>query len=359
MIEAIADELLRHPGGVGLAGAAVVAEVSWLTGEPKWAATTYECLRQRPSRHVTVGAGAFSIGASDRYLGQVTTLLRRFDEADAHFEAAHGLHEGSERRDGWPTGESTTHACSLRGAAQAMRRVHADLVTGACQTYRALGMAAHDQRAAALIETPEQFGTDAPAEIGVFVLEGEYWAMDYGGIEAQVRDSKGLRYLSRLLRAPGEEFHALDLVVGEGGGAGMSSGAARQAGLEATASGDAGAMLDPTAKAAYKRRLTELQDEVEEAAGHHDIGRVERAQSEIDFLIAELRAAVGLGGRDRKAASGAERARQSVTRAIKGAVERIWAAHPSLGEHLRTTVRTGIYSSYAPDPRVPIRWTSR
>ena len=79
----------------------------------------------------------------------------------------------------------------------------------------------------------------------------------------------------------------------------------------------------------------------------------------MEFLVAELAAGVGLGGRDRRAASDAERARQSVTRAIKGAIDRIDAAHPALGDHLRTTVRTGIYSCYAPDPRVPIRWESR
>ena len=57
-------------------------------------------------------------------------------------------------------------------------------------------------------------------------------------------------------------------------------------------------------------------------------------------------------------ASDAERARQSVTRAIKGAVERVGEAHPKLGEHLRSTVRTGVFSSYVPDPRSPIIWES-
>jgi hypothetical protein len=53
-----------------------------------------------------------------------------------------------------------------------------------------------------------------------------------------------------------------------------------------------------------------------------------------------------------------ERARQSVTRAIKGAVERVGEAHPRLGEHLRSTVRTGVFSAYVPDPRSPITWES-
>ncbi len=57
-------------------------------------------------------------------------------------------------------------------------------------------------------------------------------------------------------------------------------------------------------------------------------------------------------------ASDAERARQSVTRAIKSAMERVGEAHPLLGEHLRSTVRTGVFSAYVPDPRAPIIWDS-
>lgn len=51
-----------------------------------------------------------------------------------------------------------------------------------------------------------------------------------------------------------------------------------------------------------------------------------------------------------------ERARQSVTRAVKGAIERLGDAHPMLGEHLRSTVRTGVSSTYVPDPRAPLTW---
>jgi len=51
-----------------------------------------------------------------------------------------------------------------------------------------------------------------------------------------------------------------------------------------------------------------------------------------------------------------ERARLSVTRAIRRAQARIAACHPSLGRHLGTTIRTGTYCAYVPDSRVPITW---
>jgi hypothetical protein len=66
---------------------------------------------------------------------------------------------------------------------------------------------------------------------------------------------------------------------------------------------------------------------------------------------------VGLGGRARKAASAAERARVNVTRTVGGAVKKIAASSPALGQHLAATIRTGTFCSYTPDPRVPIVWT--
>jgi hypothetical protein len=115
-------------------------------------------------------------------------------------------------------------------------------------------------------------------------------------------------------------------------------------------------LLDATAKAAYQARLVELRAELEEAEGLNDPARATQARQELEFLVAELARAVGLGGRDRRAASHAERARLNVTRAIRSAMANLAHADPALGEHLSRTVRTGRYCSYTPDPRAPITW---
>jgi hypothetical protein len=134
-------------------------------------------------------------------------------------------------------------------------------------------------------------------------------------------------------------------------------GRARGGELEARPDlGDAGALLDAEAKAAYRARLEELRAELEEAEGFNDPERAARARAEREFLTAELARAVGLGGRDRRAASHAERARLNATRAIRGAIANLARANPSLGRHLAATVRTGRYCSYVPDPRAPIAW---
>ena len=93
-------------------------------------------------------------------------------------------------------------------------------------------------------------------------------------------------------------------------------------------SGDAGEMLDARAKDAYRRRLAEIEDDIEQARALEDTQREMQADDERDFLVRELSRAVGLHGRDRRAASTSERARVSVTRAIRQAMVRVAEHHP-------------------------------
>jgi hypothetical protein len=117
-------------------------------------------------------------------------------------------------------------------------------------------------------------------------------------------------------------------------------------------------MLDMQAKNAYRRRLAEIDDDIEQARANRDGERAAQADAERDFLVRELSRAVGLGGRDRRAASASERARAGVTRAIRQAIARIADHHPQLGEHLTRAIRTGTYCAYMPDPRTPAAWQS-
>jgi len=94
-----------------------------------------------------------------------------------------------------------------------------------------------------------------------------------------------------------------------------------------------------------------------EAQRFHDPVRTAHAQAEMDFLTAELAAAVGLGGRDRRAASVAERARLNVTKAIRAALHKMSESHPALGHHLTTSITTGTFCAYTPDPTQPLSWT--
>lgn len=199
----------------------------------------------------------------------------------------------------------------------------------------------------------------SPPEIttGAFVREGDYWTIDYAGERTRLKDIKGLRYLAQLLKVPGREVHVLDLAAIVEGGAPVAGGRAHvQDDLKSDGLGDAGEILDATAKAAYKRRLADLHEDLEEAQGFNDPERAARAQEEIDALVGQLAGGLGLGGRDRKAVSQAERARVNITKSVREALKRIEENHSPLGEHLRTTIRTGTYCAYLPDPRLVLSW---
>ena len=195
----------------------------------------------------------------------------------------------------------------------------------------------------------------AGGDINVFRREGDYWSVIFDGHTVRVRDLKGMRYLARLLADPGREYHVLDLVAAETG-RGAQADSSQAPSLPRSALGDAGEILDARAKDAYRRRLAEIDDDIEQARATGDAERAAQADAERDFLVRELSRAFGLSGRDRRAASASERARAGVTRAVRQAITRIGEHHPQLGEHLSRTIRTGTYCAYLPDPRAPARW---
>ena len=108
---------------------------------------------------------------------------------------------------------------------------------------------------------------------------------------------------------------------------------------------DAGPFLDAQAKAEYKCRLDELRQDLEEAERFNDPARAAKAHDEMDGIARQLAAAVGLGGRDRRASSEPDRARSAATKRIKEAIHKIAAR-----------IKTGYFCSYSPHPDRPVVW---
>ena len=194
---------------------------------------------------------------------------------------------------------------------------------------------------------------------GVFRREGEFWTISFWGEVFRIKDVRGLSYIAYLLGHPGEELHVLSLASKAGGTQDESAETVAEektADLTVGRMGDAGEMLDAQAKAAYKRRTAELRERLEEARERGRVERVDQLEEEIEALGRELSRAVGLGGRDRRAASASERARINVTRAIKVALERIAEHGPVLATLLTKSIRTGTFCSCTPDSRLPSSW---
>lgn len=168
--------------------------------------------------------------------------------------------------------------------------------------------------------------------------DGADWVVEQAGRVLRCRSAVGMEMLARLLREPGREFSALEL-----------------RGSELVGS-DSGEMLDAQATQTYRDRAAELRESIDQAEQMNDVGRAARAREELEQLEQELRRAIGLGGRARRAGATYERARISVTKAIRAALRKIGEQDPELGAHLERSVKTGQVCVFSPDPTADVRW---
>jgi TolB-like protein/tetratricopeptide (TPR) repeat protein len=165
----------------------------------------------------------------------------------------------------------------------------------------------------------------------MFRKEGRVWNLAYDGLGAQLVELKGFHDIARLLQSPDEPVHCLEL-----SGAPPTSESRHD-------------VLDAEARRDYRRRIEELQGDLEKAEADNDAGRADASRNELDAVVDELTRAAGLGGRSRTMASDAERARSATTWRIRSAIKKIRAAHPRLGQHLANSIRTGMFCVYAPE----------
>jgi len=174
---------------------------------------------------------------------------------------------------------------------------------------------------------------------------GGIWWVGREGAVAAVREVRGLHYLRIMLQRPGADIPAIDLSDAVAGHPGAGA-----------AGGGVGEVVDKQALSAYRRRLAQIDADLDEARSWADSGRAANLAAERDALLDQLRAATGLGGRPRVPGSAHERARIAVRKAIASAIERVAAADPSLGRLLSDTVTTGAICRYDPDPDRPVHW---
>jgi hypothetical protein len=224
---------------------------------------------------------------------------------------------------------------------------------------RALALRDRSRGERAAPETTADRGSDE----SLFRLEGDLWRIAHGGTVIVLKDSKGLRDIAALLARPGREIHVSDLmtategIAAEPGREGYRRMTAEQLAQEglAVAGGGGDEPLDATARRSYRRRIDELQEEIDDAEALGDAGRAGRARQERDLIAEQLATAYGLGDRARRSGDPVERARKAVAWRIRQAITRIQQAHPALGRHLDRSIRTGTFCCYAPEQQT--RWS--
>ena len=179
------------------------------------------------------------------------------------------------------------------------------------------------------------------ADIARLQRRGRVWTLTWGSEQASVPHVKGLADLAALLSNPGRDIPALELAGGLAAGEGSS-----------------GELADRQALAAYRRRLDELDSEIDEAESDADLARVDSLRDEREQLLGEVRRVTGLGGRLRiDGAVPAERARKAVSARIRDAIRRLGGVAPLTAAHLDRSIRTGTRCAYRPEPDDgPTRW---
>ncbi|HEV2777469.1 MAG TPA: hypothetical protein VGV90_17905, partial [Solirubrobacteraceae bacterium] len=347
-------------------------------GDDRRAGALAGLLEPYADRAVIAGRGAIFLGPVSRYAGLAAAAAGRRDEAVGHLE--HALAKarrwgaepmvagiGFELADVLaPEAAPAAHADAQRarelraeGLAIAQRLELGDVLAryGPQVDVPPGGDVAGPLRRARVLPTDGAIAA-ALAPLA-FYRRGDVWTIGSPGRQIQLRDAKGLAHVARLLGAPHVEFHALDLVGGAASARGQATAAvAVGAGIEVRArgEGDTGPALDSQAKAAYRSRVAELQEEIDEAQSFNDPERAARAREELAFVARELAGAVGLHGRDRKTGSDAERARVNVTRSIRTALKRVAEHDAVLGRQLGAAIRTGTFCVYAPAPGQEPAW---
>lgn len=193
---------------------------------------------------------------------------------------------------------------------------------------------------------------EIPCE-SLFLHKTGYWIIQYHGKTALLKSTRGLRYLAVLLRDPGREVHVREFVAPSTdlSNATFAVDERVRGGLYAGIP-----VLDQRAKREYRRRLNELRQDLADADLLNDLQRKAEAQNELQAIATQLACAIGLGGRDRRTSSDAERARSAVTKCIRRAIRQIGDAIPLLGYHLDARIKTGYFCSYNPHPDRAVDW---
>ena len=302
-----------------------LGEIASLAGDLATAERAYDRVKEFDSVCVTTGLmGSCWAGPVAASLGIIANALGRPAAAMEHLEKAWGI---AEQMSAAPTMAYIdwlrADIAEASGDAKAAR-IYRDRSEQAAERLQLR----RSGRAPAVLSASQS----VPTSGFEMARDGDIWHISFAGNSAMLKDSKGLGMLSKLIDAPEQEIHAIDLTGATG----------------ATDTGDAGAHLDAKAREEYRQRVVELKESIEEAEEFGDIGRKDSLRAELEFIEQELSRAFGIGGRQRKAGSAAERARVNARRRISDAIARITEAHPKAGKYLKNSIKTGTYCKYSP-----------
>ena len=305
---------------VTLFGAVLAAD---LLQDADIADEAYELLLPYAELPSAASFGITCMGSTHYPLGIAASTSGRSEQAVEHFEQGIVANEALAHRPARVLCEAALAKALVRihdrpGADQRLARARAEATQ--------LGMTPW-------LAAWRRFDQLPPTSLVECVRDGRRWELTTPGHRVTLDDSLGMHYLAELLTHPGTEITAVELTrVHADGGPPESTHP----------------VLDAEARQAYRNRVIELEERLEIADLQGDPAGSQAARTELDWLVAELGRATGLGGRVRGFPHDAERARTSVQKAIRRALARISAADAAFGALLADAVTTGSRCVYRP-----------
>ncbi len=355
-----ADGLAALPrSSTWLAGMAAIVEAAAIEGDLAVVREAYELLVPFADLPVMASLGVICLGSTERFLGVAARAMGETDHAVAHFERA----IAADRRLGnrpLAAIAAADLASTLSGRSQlgdgarsaalwdrAIRDADSMGMTIRAEAWRRESSAALEPAVPAAAVDPVTPGNGSAGgsgqeQHGSMRRHGRGWLVEVGDRRAVVPDLVGMAYLAELVAHPAQPISALTLAGG------ASTGQPRHE------------IIDRQARDAYAVRARELAADLAEAEADNDLGRADRIRVELDAVVAQIEEAAGLGGRPRAFADEHERARTSVRKAIKRAIDEIRGADPVVGGILDAAVETGSLCIYTPASSLHnVRWTVR
>ncbi|MFC8074085.1 AAA family ATPase [Streptomyces sp. NPDC057307] len=328
-----------------------LAHTAAVTGDPALIAEARDALGAHSGRWLVALYGCDVSGPVDLWLGMLAAAEGRWDAAVAAFTSARDSADRLQARP-WSLRAGLGLADALRarggdGDAAAEAALRAEASRAAKAMGLTLGLGHLEKQGPGVTDEPGAPALpDALPDAGVepappgpeFRRDGAVWALAFDGRAVHVPDAKGLRDLHTLLSHPGTDVPAVRLLAPDGGETAVAAHAM---------GGDP--VLDERAKAEYRRRLDQLDLEIDRAGERGDDTRAAAYDRERQALLDELRTAAGLGGRTRRLGDEAERARKTVTARIRDTLRKLDARHPELAAYLRKSVTTGSTCAYRPE----------
>jgi hypothetical protein len=212
-------------------------------------------------------------------------------------------------------------------------------------------------------------------------FNGKTWTLEFDGTVVNESDMVGLHYIRQLIQRPHKEIHVSDLVTGAYGEP-VEIMEAKNLFESGVAVSDE-EMDEITGNVDLQVITTEFADEIlpdENCAfvfgllekEYKYLAKLERKESSCEVLkqkekikedIKEIKKYLEVHryrGKNVCFETRADKDRKSVAKAIKEAIARIAKKNPSLAEHLRKSIKTGVYCYYRPETdarwEVAIKW---